>query len=131
MTRYHHGTRTTFETTQPWVVYRMGLTHDRWWPFWTSTRVLGRARVECTCAVCGRHETITVRLPRVGPVTEPAGSAGHPARTRFCTEHIHPDRGAPMSWALPMLNPNAHAAGIDLDALAMRLDADLNQRDTP
>lgn len=106
--------RTTVETTQPWVVYHYGLTHDRWWPFWNSTRVLGRARIRLTCAVCG-----------VGPVPVPA-SGRHPERERFLAEHTHPDRGHPMSWAMPLLNPQAHQGGMDIDLLAARLEADLN-----
>jgi hypothetical protein len=116
--------RSTFETSQPWVIYTYGLTHDRWWPLWTSTRVLGRARIRMECAVCGRCEIASLRIPRWGKVPEPV-SGRHPARERFLESHAHPDRGAPMSWARPLLNPDAHCGGIDLDALAMRLDADL------
>lgn len=115
-----------FEQGQPWVVYHYGLTHDRWWPLWSSTRVLGRARVGMECAVCGAHEVASVRIPRFGRVRD---RGRHPARIAFLLEHSHPDRGAPMSWARPMLNPAAHGpGGIDLDALAMRMDADLTAR---
>lgn len=37
------------ETGQPWVIYTYGRTHDGWWPLWSSTRVLGRARVGLEC----------------------------------------------------------------------------------
>lgn len=116
--------RTMYDTDQPWVVYRYGLTHDVWWPFWSSTRVLGRARIEHQCAVCGERRVVTIRMPRFGPIHD-AGK--HPARRAFLRVHLHPDRGAPMSWAMPFLNPAAMTGGIDLDAFAMRLEADLNE----
>lgn len=116
----------TYETTQPWVIYRYGLTHDKWWPIWNSTHLLGRARIECECAVCGHRKVLSIRIPRLGPVTTPE-SGRHPAREQFLAEHTHPDRGAPMSWARPLLNPEAHVGGLDLDALAMRLEADLQE----
>lgn len=118
----------TYETTQPWVAYHYGLTHDLWWPIKGSTRWWGRSKIVMECAVCGRRETAVMRIPRWGPVPAPA-SGRHPVRERFLAEHAHPDRGAPMSWAKPLLNPAAHEGGVDLDALAMRLEADLNQRD--
>lgn len=118
------GMQSTYETEQPWVVYTFGRTHDRWWPFWRSTRVLGYARIGMQCAVCGQRAEVKIRMPRLGPVPEPA-SGRHAARERFLAEHAHPDRGAPMSWALPLLNPAAHPGGLSLDALAMRLEADL------
>ena len=117
--------RMTFEVTQPWVVYTYGLTHDGWWPLWNSTRVLGRARIVMECAVCGMRKIATIPMPRLGPVPQPA-SGRHPIREQFLAEHVHPYRGAPMSWARPLLNPAAHLDGIDLTALAMRLEADLN-----
>lgn len=118
--------RTTYETSQPWVVWTIGRTHDVWWPIWTSTRVLGRARVDATCMVCGRHEVLTMRIPRFGPVPEPPGGR-HAVRQRFLYDHAHPDRGAPMSWALPLLNLAAHPGGLSLDGLAMRLEADIRE----
>ena len=119
----------TYETTQPWVAYHYGLTHDRLWPLWTSTRILGRARIGLECAVCGEKKVVSLRIPRFGPVPEPA-SGRHPARERFLAEHEHPDRGAPMSWAKPLLNSAAHPGGVSLDALAMRLEADINEGHT-
>lgn len=122
MTEFH----STFEVGQPWVVYHYGLTHDGWWPFWNSTRFLGVAKVICECAVCGDHTVITAKIPRVGPVPTPATKSGrHPLRERYLAEHAHPDRGAPFSWAKPMLNPAAHEGGLDLDQFTMRLEADL------
>lgn len=116
---------TTFETTQPWVIYRYGRTHDRWWPFWTSTRVLGRMCIVVECAVCGDRAVLWLRIPRFGQVNP--GGGHHPARLRYLAEHAHPDRGAPMSWERPLLNPAAHPGGLNLDALAMRLEADMNE----
>lgn len=117
----------TAESAQPWVIYTYGRTHDRWWPLWNSTRVLGHAKIGMECMVCGRTEVARLPLPRFGPVPEPA-SGRHPERERFLREHAHPDRGHPMSWARPMRNMNAHAGGLDLDLFGMRLAADLNQR---
>lgn len=119
-------THETYETTQPWVTYMYGLTHDRWWPLWTSTRVLGRARIRMTCCVCGTAETPSLRIPRFGPVPQPV-SGRHPAREAFLARHAHPDRGHPMSWALPLLNPAVHPGGMDIELLAARLEADINQ----
>jgi len=114
----------TYETTQPWVTYRYGLTHDGWWPLWNSTRVLGFARIECICCVCGQTQVMKVKMPRIGPVPEPA-SGRHPLREGFLRAHTHPDRGHPMSWALPLRNPFANG-GLDLDLLGLRLEADIN-----
>jgi hypothetical protein len=115
---------TTYELGQPWVVYHYGRTHDRWWPAWNSTRVLGRACIVAQCAVCGDTKPIWVRIPRFGPVPD---RGHHPRRQAYLAAHAHPDRGAPMSWKLPLLNPAAHPGGISLDGLAMRLEADMNE----
>lgn len=109
----------TYDTEQPWIVYRY-LTSDR------RTRITGRSRIRCTCAICGQSRVLRLRIPRIGPIPEPAGGQ-HPERVRFKREHLHPDRPHPMAWALPLLNPAAHQGGIDLDLLAMRLDADLSR----
>lgn len=114
------------EESQPWVLYHYGLTHDLWWPFWSSTRVLGRMRIRMECMVCGKSEAPWLRIPRLGPVPEPKGGR-HAERERFLAEHRHPDRGSPMSWAKPLANLNAHRGGLNLDALAMRLEADMNE----
>ena len=115
--------RSTYETTQPWVLFHYGLTHDLWWPLWNSTRVLGRAKMVLECIVCGERRRVSFKIPRFGPILD---RGHHPIRSAFLAEHAHPDRGSPMSWARPLANPAAHARGIDLDALAMRLEADLN-----
>jgi hypothetical protein len=114
----------TYETDRPWVCYHYGRTHDSWWPFWNSTRFLGRACIVAECAVCGRSEPIWMRIPRIGPVSD---RGRHPRRERFLAEHEHPDRGHPMSWAKPLLNVGAHKGGLDLDLLGARLEADLNE----
>lgn len=116
----------TYEVDQPWVLYHYGLTHDGWWPLWNSTHVLGRARIQCECMVCGGVEIANLPIPRFGPVPEPA-SGRHPFRERFLADHAHPDRGHPMSWKRPLANFAAHPGGLDLDQLAMRLEADFNQ----
>lgn len=122
------GDLRTFDTEQPWIVYTFGLTHDRWWPPHDSTRWLGRARIRCTCAVCGDSTTLTIKMPRWGDVPR---VDQHPKRVAYKAEHAHPDRGAPMSWAMPLLNPSAHSGGVSLDALVMRLEADLNDTEGP
>jgi hypothetical protein len=107
------------------VIYTYGRTHDGWWPFWNSTRVLGRARIGLECCVCGHTEVVSLRIPRVGEVPEPA-SGRHVERERFLAEHAHPDRGHPMSWARPLRNFNVFgSAGISPDLLAMRLQAEM------
>jgi len=115
----------TFEVDQPWIVFHYGRTHDEWWPLWNSTRVLGRCCVVAMCAVCGDRTPIWIPMPRFGPIVD---RGPHPARTGYLLAHAHPDRGAPMSWKLPMLNPAAHPGGIDIDLFAMRLEADLDER---
>lgn len=114
----------TYDTDQPWVCYHYGRTHDRWWPLWNSTRVLGRACIVCQCAVCGDRTAVWLRIPRFGQIPD---RGNHPARDAYLAKHAHPDRGAPMSWKLPLLNPAAHPGGLDLDGLAMRLEADMNE----
>lgn len=113
------------DTDQPWVLYHYGRTHDGWWPFWNSTRVIGRARIGLECIVCGKSTVVSIRIPRFGEVNP--GRKHHPERLAFLAAHAHPDRGAPMSWAKPLANPAAHPGGLNLDALAMRLEADLNE----
>jgi hypothetical protein len=94
----------TFEVTQPWVVYHYGRTHDGWWPFWNSTRFLGRAVIVCECAVCGVRKPIRIKMLRIRKIID---RGPHPARTAFLHEHEHPDRGNPLTWARPLLNPAA------------------------
>ena len=117
------------ETTQPWVIYTYGRTQDGWWPLWSSTRVLGRARIGLECCVCGHTEVVTIRIPRFGEVPEPP-SGRHSAREMFLDAHAHPDRGHPMSWARPMRNMNVFGpGGFSLDMLGMRIDADMRDED--
>jgi hypothetical protein len=110
----------TYETEQPWITY-LYLTTDR------RTRVTGRSRIRCTCCVCGKRRTLTLRIPRVGPIVD---RGRHPERVRFLLDHLHSDKPHPMAWALPLLNPAAHVDGIDLDLLRMRLEAGLTS-DSP
>jgi hypothetical protein len=112
----------TFETDQPWIVYHYGRTHDSWWPFWNSTRILGRACIIAQCAVCGDKTSLWFRIPRLGEIHD---NGSHPRRLEYLAAHTHPDRGAQMSWKLPLLNPE----GLTLDGLAMRLEADINEED--
>lgn len=111
----------TYERKQPWIIYRYGRTHDGYWPFWTSTHFLGRFCVEATCAVCGVTEEQWMKIPRFAEIED---KGPHPRRVQFCVDHLHPDKGAPMSWAKPLLNPFVE---IVLDLLAMRLEADMNE----
>lgn len=113
----------TYETSQPWVIYRY-LTTDR------RTRLTGRSRIKCECAICGESKTLILRIPRFGPVPKPEGGR-HPERIRFLLAHVHPDRPHPMAWAKPLLNPAAHPGGMDLDLLAMRLEAELRVGQEP
>lgn len=115
----------TAEVTQPWVIYTYGRTHDFWWPFWNSTRIIGRARIGMECCVCGHTEVTNFRIPRFGPIVQPA-SGRHPVREKFLAEHAHPDRGHPMSWVRPLRNLNVFEHGLPVDLLSMRLEADIN-----
>jgi hypothetical protein len=115
--------KSTYEVGQPWVVYHFGRTHDAWWPLWSSTRVLGRACVVCECAVCGDRTALWMRMPRIRAIVD---RGHHPKRVAYLAAHAHPDRPHPMSWAKPLLNWEAHQAGVNLDMLAMRLQADFN-----
>lgn len=116
------------EADMPWVIYTYGRTHDGWWPFWTATHVIGRARIGMECCVCGHREVVSIKMPRFGPVPEPKGGR-HPERARFLLAHLHPDRPHPISWARPLRNLDVFTAhgGLDLDLLAARLEADLNE----
>jgi hypothetical protein len=108
-----------YDTDQPWICWRFLTTDAR-------TRVTGRSVILMDCCVCGRTRKVRFRIPRFGPV----GREGkHPERIRFLLDHLHPDKGHPMSWARPLRNPFAHGSGISLDLLAMRLQADLAESD--
>lgn len=114
----------TYEKEQPWLVYHYGLTHDKWWPLWNSTRVTGCAKIKAECAICGKVETISMAIPRFGTVPGPEGGK-HPKRLDFMYRHLHVDRPHPMAWAKPLLNLDAHQGGIDLALLAARLEREL------
>jgi hypothetical protein len=119
-----------YDTDQPWVIYRYGRTHDKFWPPWRSSRILGFAKIECECAVCGEKEIVKAPIPRWGDPNP--GGGHHPRRIKFLLAHLHRDsKRHPMSWAKPLLNPAAHRGGIDLDLLAMRLEADLAAAPNP
>jgi hypothetical protein len=109
----------TYDTDQPWIVYTY-LTTDR------RTRITGRSKVRCECCICGKDETLTIRIPRFGTVDKPQAGK-HVQRLEFLQRHLHPDRPHPMAWVRPLRNPAAHAGGVDLDLLAMRLEADLRE----
>lgn len=111
----------TYLTDQPWVCLHYGLFHDGWWPLWSSSRIRGRGGVTAECAVCGVRRKIVVKMPRFGEVN-PSGEQPAALMT-FRLEHLHRDKPHPMAWARPLLNPAAHPGGIDLDLLAMRLEA--------
>lgn len=108
-----------YDTDAPWVIWHFLSTDLR-------TRITGRSIIQMQCAVCGKRERLRFRIPRVGPVPLPK-TGKHPVRLRFIRDHLHPDKGHPMSWAKPLLNPDAHRGGMDLNLLAMRLEADLNE----
>jgi hypothetical protein len=117
-------TQSHYDTDQPWICWHFGLTSDTLWPPWRSTRLLGHMKVVMECAVCGDRQLLTIPMPRFGEVKVPAGGK-HPERLRYMLDHLHRDRPSPMAWAKPLLNLAAHRKGIDLNALAMRLEADL------
>lgn len=106
-----------YDTDAPWICWWF-LTTDR------MTRITGRSKVQMECVICGGQETIKIKIPRFGPVVQ---EGKHPERARFILEHMHPDRGHPMSWAKPLRNLAAIGNTIDLDLLAMRLEADLRE----
>jgi hypothetical protein len=114
-----------YDTNHPWVIYIYGRTHDTFWPPWSSTRVLGRMAIDLECMVCGDRTRQWLRIPRFG-IVNPSGGH-HPGRVKYLAEHAHRDRGAPMSWARPLRNIAAHEGGLNLDGLAMRLEADRNE----
>jgi hypothetical protein len=108
-----------YDTDQPWICWRFLSTDAR-------TRITGHSTVLMDCCVCGRREKVRIRISRFGPVPMPPGGR-HVERLRFMLAHLHPDRGHPMSWAKPLRNVAAMGGKIDLNLLAMRLEADLNE----
>jgi hypothetical protein len=115
----------TAEQDQPWIIYTFGRVHDGWWPFWRSSRIIGRMVVGAECMVCGKRKVLIAKLPRFGEVPD---RGKHPLRIRFCLDHIHKDKPHPAAWARPFMNLNAWPnKSLDLDMLAMRLEADLRE----
>jgi hypothetical protein len=106
-----------YDTDEPWICWRF-LTTDR------RTRLTGRSVVLLDCCVCGQTRKVRIRIPRFGPIPD---RGEHPERIRFKLDHLHPDKGHPMSWAKPLRNPFGQRGGLDLDMLAMRLEADLRK----
>lgn len=98
--------RQTYETTAPWITWTW-LSDDR------ETRITGRMRHRMTCCICGKSEVIRPRIPRWGPVPQPAGGI-HPERLRAIERHAHPGLRDPADWALPLRNPDAWAGGLPL-----------------
>jgi hypothetical protein len=108
-----------YDTAMPWICWWF-LSKDR------EVRFTGRSRIELRCAVCGTRKRIKIRIPRFGAVNPERRE--HPARIAFKLAHLHRDsKRHPMAWAEPLLNPAAHVGDLDLDLdlLAMRLEADL------
>jgi hypothetical protein len=108
-----------YDTDQPWICWQF-LSPD------ARTRITGRSAIRMDCCVCGAIQISHIRIPRFGPVPVPPGGR-HAERLRFMLDHLHPDKGHPMSWAKPLRNPFAQKSGLDLNLLAMRLEADLNE----
>ncbi len=98
----------TYEVGSPWITYRY-LTTDR------QTRITGRSKILLACAICGHEETLTLRIPRVGPVPIPKGGR-HEKRVEFVRAHQHTaaERRDRTRWAKPLRN----AAGLDLGMMA-------------
>lgn len=103
------------ETTQPWVIYVYGLTHDLWWPPWSSTRVLGYAKIECQCCICGDRTVLKIPLPRFGNIVD---RGHHPKRRAYLEQHRHPlQQRAPETWVWPLRNMNALSGADALDIM--------------
>lgn len=108
----------TYEIGQPWVTYHYP--HDDQ----QATRRGLFALVNMRCLVCGGTEEWKVRWGQQRKIKhDHRGYAME--RVKFLADHAHPDRGHPMSWALPLANVAAHENGLDVGLLAMRVEADL------
>jgi hypothetical protein len=68
-----------------------------------------------TCCICGKKETVRIRIPRVGPVPPPPHGV-HPERLRAIERHAHPGLHNPADWSMPFRNPGAWQGGIPLTA---------------
>ena len=100
--------RHTYDTDQPWVTY-LYITTDR------RTRFTGRSHIRCECIACGKAKTLSIRIPRIGPVPLPE-SGKHPQRERFLVEHAPCGLRSRADWAKPLANPFA-TGGLDLSML--------------
>jgi len=121
----HADRRETYETTAPWVTWT-------WLSFDRETRITGRSRMMLTCCICGKRETVRVRIPRFGPVPTPPGGI-HPERLRAIERHSHPGQRDPKDWALPLRNWDAWSGGVPLSvfenvAQTARMDAENDER---
>jgi hypothetical protein len=84
----------TYETEQPWLCYHYGATHDKWWPFWNSTRVLGIFKINMECCVCGEYRMTRIKIPRFGEVPAPKGGAS-PSASAVHVGSSAPRQGPP------------------------------------
>src|SRR5262245_1963345 len=84
-----------YDTDQPWICWRF-LNFD------ARTRITGRSVILMDCCVCGEKRKVRIRMPRFGAVPD---NGRHPERLKFMFDHLHPDKGHPMSWAKPLRNP--------------------------
>jgi hypothetical protein len=75
-----------WDAQQPWISYTFGLTTDLWWPLWRSTRILGYARIECECFVCGDRTIVKIAVPRFGFIPE---CKNPPERVKYLEKHRH------------------------------------------
>jgi hypothetical protein len=114
--RHDQIARETFEVGQPWVIYRYGRTHDGWWPWWSSTRVIGKFKIDVECSICGDRSVLSARMPRYGPVPRNEGDpkGRHPVRVAYLDAHVHKDRQHPLLWERPLANPAALQGKTDL-----------------
>lgn len=104
----HADRRQTYETTAPWITWT-------WLSFDRETRITGRSRMRLTCCICGKSETVRIRIPRFGPVPQPPNGI-HPERLRAIERHQHPGQRDSKDWALPFRNPAAWPGGVPLSA---------------
>lgn len=107
----------TYEVGSPWITYHY-LTTDR------QVRITGRSKILLACAICGHEETVTLRIPRVGPVPTPVGGR-HEKRVEFVRAHQHTadQRRDRMTWAKPLRN----MAGLDPDVMVAILEDTVRQ----
>jgi hypothetical protein len=99
----------TYETDQPWVVYTYPLTD-------ADAEANGnRTRIDMLCAICGAEETAEITIPSDAELDAFPAGYKHPSRVAFLAKHEHGlQRTAPETWALPLLNPEAHNDTLDI-----------------